>query len=202
MNLERDYHELFYKSFSEYVCTNYEDISMWISGDELSSICDRFPFDLENNNIAFLWILKGLNILSSIRGEEWSEEFISTSMARIHEVLVKKNSDYGNSALSIPVLSPTTPVYVAILCRMSDKISRYYSIRDKQTVEVNETIEETISDFIGYAVLLWLAVYGDEQLFTGKVDELVLVVPQEMTLEQILEKVDRKKFYIYQGKAE
>ena len=70
-------------------------------------------------------------------------------------LLLRKNSDYGNSAFKKPVLSPGTQPSDAILVRMSDKISRLNNLKDGKGAKVEESIRDTMTDLAGYAIL-WL----------------------------------------------
>lgn len=71
-------------------------------------------------------------------------------------LLLKKNTDYGNSAMTPPILAPSMTAREAIQCRMSDKIRRLERLLAGNPAEVNESIEDSISDLGGYSIL-WLA---------------------------------------------
>ena len=84
------------------------------------------------------------------------------SQQRIAEVgldwiatLIKKNTDYGDSAWTEPVLAPNLPPKQAILVRMSDKINRLKSLSQKEAL-VAESYNDTMKDLGAYA-LLYLA---------------------------------------------
>jgi len=87
---------------------------------------------------------------------------LGPSQQRIAEVgldwiatLIKKNTDYGDSAWTEPVLAPNLPPKQAILVRMSDKISRLKSLSQKEAL-VAESYNDTMKDLGAYA-LLYLA---------------------------------------------
>ena len=87
---------------------------------------------------------------------------IGPSQPRIAQVgldwiatLIKKNTDYGDSAWTEPVLAPNLPAKQAILVRMSDKINRLKSLSQKEAL-VAESYNDTMKDLGAYA-LLYLA---------------------------------------------
>lgn len=69
--------------------------------------------------------------------------------------LIKKNTDYGDSAWTEPVLAPNLPPKQAILVRMSDKINRLKALSQKEAL-VDESYNDTMKDLGAYA-LLYLA---------------------------------------------
>lgn len=72
--------------------------------------------------------------------------------------LLNKNHDYGSSAFQVPVLAPKLPATSAILVRMSDKIARINNIlQNDMTPQVQESLEDTISDLSSYGVLYLIA---------------------------------------------
>ena len=74
------------------------------------------------------------------------------------EMLLRKNKDYGGSALEVPMFAPGLPADSAILVRMSDKVERLRSVLGNGA-EVSETVEDTIRDLGAYC-LLWLVAKG------------------------------------------
>ena len=91
--------------------------------------------------------LKGQLGLSQQRIAEVGLDWIAT--------LIKKNTDYGDSAWTEPVLAPNLPPKQAILVRMSDKINRLKSLSQKEAL-VAESYNDTMKDLGAYA-LLYLA---------------------------------------------
>jgi hypothetical protein len=75
------------------------------------------------------------------------------------DTLLRKNADYGGSAWQVPVLAPKLTPREAIQCRMSDKVARLARLLSGEKAQVSESIEDTMKDLAGYAVL-WL---GAEQ---------------------------------------
>lgn len=81
--------------------------------------------------------------------EEYFDEMVSKKCNKVRNLLVEKNKAYGNSALDpIRIFSKSTSEE-QILVRIDDKISRI------ARGDVNTKItEDTISDLIGYLILL------------------------------------------------
>lgn len=80
------------------------------------------------------------------------EKQIRTIGGQVIELLCRKHHDYGGSAWERPVLAPDMQVGDAILCRMSDKIARLQRLR-LHPAKVDESIEDTIYDLVGYGIL-------------------------------------------------
>ena len=70
--------------------------------------------------------------------------------------LLRKNADYGSSVFKSPKLKPSLSPGDAILVRASDKIERLSNLMDKGQGEIDESIEDTMSDLGSYC-LLYLA---------------------------------------------
>lgn len=73
----------------------------------------------------------------------------------IVDTLLRKNSDYGRSAWQVPLLAPNISAREAIQCRMSDKVQRLATMLSGSKPQVQESIEDTMIDLAGYAIL-WL----------------------------------------------
>ncbi|MGG7057587.1 nucleotide modification associated domain-containing protein [Clostridium tertium] len=68
----------------------------------------------------------------------------------VAELVEKKNRDYGNS------FDRTLEEYgdTAYFLRIEDKLSRLKSLTKKETEVVDESIEDTLKDIIGYTLLM------------------------------------------------
>lgn len=79
------------------------------------------------------------------------EESVISELRKIQTMLVSKNNAYGNAALEpINIFSQNTPVE-AICSRIDDKLSRI------KNQGINDLSEDSVSDLIGYLVLLKLS---------------------------------------------
>lgn len=68
--------------------------------------------------------------------------------------LLRKNLDYGSSALKPPRFAPKVDASTAILVRMSDKVSRMESLAEREgKAAVDESFKDTVKDLSGYSIL-------------------------------------------------
>ncbi|MBU5342301.1 nucleotide modification associated domain-containing protein [Caldifermentibacillus hisashii] len=78
-----------------------------------------------------------------------SERIIADTCDEIKNLLIRKNHDYGNS------FSKQFEKYGLLsgIIRLDDKMSRLDSLIQNKAL-VNESIEDTVADIAGYAILL------------------------------------------------
>jgi hypothetical protein len=93
--------------------------------------------------------------LSGRRGE--TQQRIAEFFIRMCTILLKKNKDYGASVWKRPRLCKKVAPREGIMVRLSDKFERLEHLlnTDGQTGEVDESVEETLHDVIGYSAL-WI----------------------------------------------
>lgn len=97
--------------------------------------------------------LQDLNyIVESLQSGTDHQKIIAKEGLAAVALLLRKNKDYGSSAYDSPLLVPHLPAKTAILVRMSDKIKRFQQLM-KSEREVNESIEDTMFDLLGYSLL-------------------------------------------------
>jgi len=83
-----------------------------------------------------------------------TQKMIIEECNAVKELLLKKNKEYGNSALEpVRIFSESNNIE-QIYVRIDDKLSR---IRNKNTKNIKE---DTIQDLIGYLILLKIAQKG------------------------------------------
>lgn len=77
-------------------------------------------------------------------------EYISKIALEIAELVEKKNHDYNSS------FSKTLKEYgdIAYFLRIEDKLSRLKSLSNKDAKVVDESIQDTLKDIIGYTLLM------------------------------------------------
>jgi len=107
--------------------------------------------------------------LNGKRGE--TQQRIAEFFIRMGTLLLRKNKDYGASVWKRPRLCKKVPPREAIMVRLSDKIERLEHLLNVkgQTGEVEEPVEETLHDVIGYSTLWILAPDETLQHFTDNV---------------------------------
>jgi len=84
-----------------------------------------------------------------VKREILSERIIADTCDEIKNLLIRKNHDYGNS------FSKQFEKYGLLsgIIRLDDKMSRLDSLIQNKAL-VNESIEDTVADIAGYAILL------------------------------------------------
>lgn len=169
--------------------------------------------ETERKDTLFLWIAKAVcNIIPPHRvyALQGSNSEFQNQLDGIMDILARKNNDYGNAALSPNLfyrgeLSPAD----GILIRLGDKISRLETIAGIQPDVVTETERDTTIDFIGYSILLYIALFIDGwTLLTdrpnGSVPSIdapglpVMVIPNGTTFAALSDMVTKGRFAIYQ----
>jgi len=96
-------------------------------------------------------------ILSAQKGERGpAQKLIAEVGMDVIALLIRKNTDYGGSVFSSPILRPTLDPLVAIDVRMSDKIKRIANLLEKPSSDysvTDESVEQTLDDLCGYIIL-------------------------------------------------
>lgn len=82
---------------------------------------------------------------------------IAETGVAITDTLIRKNIDYGASFINPPVLNPRLSAESGVLCRMSDKICRIARLNSSDGSMIDESLDDTITDLAGYAILLLVA---------------------------------------------
>jgi hypothetical protein len=97
--------------------------------------------------------------LNGERGED--QKKIAEVGIGIVTTLLKKNRDYAGSAYQSPCLLQSLTPRQGIQVRMSDKIQRLQNLLKGNTAEVKESVEDSMTDLSGYAIL-WLTAPEDQ----------------------------------------
>jgi len=71
----------------------------------------------------------------------------------LRELLISKNSNYGNSALTSPPFASVT-TREALMVRLGDKFNRLQTLSKGEPDKVGESINDTIRDIAGYCILI------------------------------------------------
>ena len=80
------------------------------------------------------------------------DELIEKVTEDIKELLLEKNRAYGNSALNPKNVFSSGDVFESLGSRIDDKLMRI------QNKGINDKTEDTVSDLIGYLILLKVAI--------------------------------------------
>ena len=93
-------------------------------------------------------------VLSALKGERGVEQIeLALAALELTALVLRKNADYGGSALKSPVMSPGTSPQAALRCRMSDKIQRVIKLSTAGPEVSSEGIDDAIDDLAGYGML-------------------------------------------------
>lgn len=70
----------------------------------------------------------------------------------LSSLLISKNQNYGNSALTAPPLADIS-IQTGILVRLGDKFKRLQQLTHGEPDKVGESLTDTIQDIAGYCIL-------------------------------------------------
>ena len=85
---------------------------------------------------------------------------IGNACDKLKELLIAKNQNYGNAALTPPPLADVS-TKTAILVRLGDKFKRLQQLTHGEQDKVGESLKDTIQDIAGYCILFLIC--GDEK---------------------------------------
>ena len=91
--------------------------------------------------------------------------------------LLRKNADYGDSALTAPVLAPETDVLDALLTRSSDKVRRIAQLRTNPAQVCGESFADSVKDLAGYLVLILVYLHDLERDVRRSFDKVEDSIP-------------------------
>ena len=74
------------------------------------------------------------------------DETLEIIMEQVIQMVLKKHEDYGNNCIDKTGLT-------GIAVRLIDKTERLYNLRNKKGMANYESIDDTLRDIIGYALL-------------------------------------------------
>jgi len=96
------------------------------------------------------------------------QELIKEAMSEVTELLLRKNRDYGSSFRKPGIVSGTLDAKSKLLVRIDDKLERLANLFKKgMDGDVpGESIIDTVTDLIGYFVLLKILL--DEDCRSGR----------------------------------
>ncbi len=80
-------------------------------------------------------------------GEEFFEDAIRNRLMEVADLVISKQRDYGSDNLK-------EFGELGIVIRLNDKMNRLKNLLENNKLPKNESVEDTLRDMIGYAVLL------------------------------------------------
>lgn len=81
-----------------------------------------------------------------------TEAKIAQTCMAMSRLLLAKNKNYGNSALTAPPLADVS-IQTGILIRLGDKFKRLQQLTHGEHDKVGESLKDTIQDIAGYCIL-------------------------------------------------
>ena len=81
-----------------------------------------------------------------------TEAKIAQMCMAMSRLLLAKNRNYGNSALTAPPLADVS-IQTGILVRLGDKFKRLQKLTHGEQDKVGESLKDTIQDIAGYCIL-------------------------------------------------
>ena len=96
------------------------------------------------------------------------QELIKEKMQSVTDLLLRKNRDYGSSFRKPGILSGALDPKSKLLVRIDDKLERFGNLlaKDSDGDVPNESMSDTVTDLVGYFVLLGILL--DEQKQGGR----------------------------------
>ena len=96
------------------------------------------------------------------------QELIKEKMESVTDLLLRKNRDYGSSFRKPGILSGALDAKSKLLIRIDDKLERFGNLlaKDSDGDVPNESMSDTVTDLVGYFVLLGILL--DEQKQAGR----------------------------------
>ena len=85
-----------------------------------------------------------------------TEQLIEEMCESMKNLLIKKNRDYGDSATNPSTVFPSRSPVDSLCARINDKLMRI------QNKGINDKTEDTVSDLIGYLILLKVALQKEK----------------------------------------
>ena len=82
-----------------------------------------------------------------------TSEEIREIFNELSDLVVSKNTDYGDSVFESPVMCPGMSGGMAIRVRLSDKIKRAIQLESHPAQVSNESLADAYRDMIGYCAL-------------------------------------------------
>lgn len=80
-------------------------------------------------------------------------ELITDECVALKDKLIRKNANYGSAFEKRPCLIPAITPFGGLMVRLSDKFTRLATLLGGEPDTVGESIEDTLDDIAGYAIL-------------------------------------------------
>ena len=197
----------FFTRFDAFM-TRYYSSGIAAPAQKLSEIVAEHPLNdpAERETNLFLWIVKAALRLPSPGRAGGACDAVLETVRSVGGILADKNADYGNSARDpSPFFGGALSSADCILVRIGDKIARADHLTGGSAPRVaGESLDDTVRDFIGYAILLYITLQIDGaplHLDSGRDGDgsgrAALFVPRPMTYRELASLVNSGDFEVY-----
>lgn len=137
----------------KYYATEYGPLVFLCGIDNLNQTC-TVKLNDTTLTIHQSCLVAGPITMTTLQPPTTTQKKIKSVGDGITNLLLKKNSDYGATALKSPRLCTKLAPREGLLVRMSDKISRLENLlNNPESQQVEESIDDTIRDLAGYCIL-------------------------------------------------
>lgn len=202
----------FFTRFDAFM-TRYYSSGIAAPVQKLSEIVAEHPLNdpAERETNLFLWIAKAAlrlpgcdEVLETVGLAAGACDEVLETVRSVGGILADKNADYGNSARDpSPFFGGALSSADCILVRIGDKIARADHLTGGSAPRVaGESLDDTVRDFIGYAILLYITLQIDGaplHLDSGGdgSGRAALFVPRPMTYRELASLVNSGDFEVY-----
>lgn len=127
---------------------------------KMADVCEqtiyRLKRELKHEGVKFPAISRGrkpkeMTVQTSAEPETTGGK-IYRKCVGLSSLLISKNQNYGNSALTAPPLADVS-IQTGILVRLGDKFRRLQQLTHGEQDKVGESLKDTIQDIAGYCIL-------------------------------------------------
>jgi len=148
-----------FSNYVEHTRSRYDTFNVTCSeGIECKALNTQGYFFNHSSVVMPEWestIFRDIIVCTKQLGCDTTEETLE-KVIEIVSLIIEKNRKYGNSCFKTPASGDT--IIGAMVNRMSDKVNRYQTMI-RLSIDDAESVEDTVIDYIGYCVNLWIQCY-------------------------------------------
>lgn len=130
---------------------------------KMADVCEqtiyRLKRELKRNGVKLPALSRGRKPKEMVVQTNTTGVKIYRKCVELSSLLISKNQNYGNSALTAPPLADVS-IQTGILVRLGDKFKRLQQLTHGEQDKVGESLKDTIQDIAGYCILYLIS--GEE----------------------------------------
>ena len=123
---------------------------------KMADVCEqtiyRLKRELKRNGVELPTLSRGRKPKEMVVQTNTTGVKIYRKCVELSSLLIRKNQNYGNSALTAPPLADVS-IQTGILVRLGDKFKRLQQLTHGEHDKVGESLKDTIQDIAGYCIL-------------------------------------------------